>query len=87
MPKSLIEHSRTEWTPKGDDGSYPGNERVTIGCLQRIANATELMSKNYVAMQNDLERYKRWYNDEQNRRKKLERSNAALSGHIKRLKK
>lgn len=62
-------------------------DHINCGSLQRIADATEAMAKNHVALQNDCDRYKRWFNEENERRLKLERSNAALRGQITKLKK
>jgi phage shock protein A len=62
-------------------------DELKVGCLQRIADATEAMAKNHVALQNDCDRYKRWFTEENERRLKLERSNAALRGQITKLKK
>ena len=61
-------------------------DELKVGCLQRIADATEAMAKNHVQLQRDHDLYKRWYKEEQERCRKLERSNAALRGQITKLK-
>lgn len=63
-----------------------GHESLRLGCLHRIADAMELTAKNYVAMQGDLDRYKRWYETEQACRKQLERRMSSMRGVITRLK-
>jgi hypothetical protein len=60
---------------------------LQLGCLQRIASATEAMSKNFLSMSSELDRYKRWYEDEKKRRAGIALSNRALRGVITRLKK
>lgn len=70
-----------------DDNKYPGDENIKLGCLQRIAKATEAMSQNYVRLENDLAYYKRMYDQNEATIKKLVRSNNALRGYLKRLKK
>lgn len=84
---SFKDHSKTNWTPSPDTADYPGHERVMIGCMQRIADATEKMAGNYTALQNNVDWYKRREKDNRAQIERLVRSNAALRGHIKRLKK
>lgn len=43
--------------------SHETAEDIQLGCLQRIADATEKMASNYQKMQTDIELYKRWYNE------------------------
>lgn len=62
-------------------------EAINAGSLQRIADATELMARNYQQLQNDLDRYKRWYDEECERRKQLERRVNSLKGVITKLRK
>lgn len=74
------EHSRTGWSDPTLSNEPPIDDRIKIGCLQRIADATELMAKNH----SDLvarEKYQReraesnWQEVQ-----RLRRSNAALRG-------
>lgn len=85
---SNVENSKTNF---GDyfeeDARYPGDDKMKLGCLQRIANATEAMSQNYVRMENDLAMYKRWYAENKATIERIVRSNNALRGHLKRFKK
>ena len=85
---SNVENSKTEFGDYYEEKEhYPGTDAMKIGCLQRIAKATEAMSQNYVRMENDLSMYKRWYEREVASVKKLVRSNNALRGYLKRFKK
>ncbi len=62
-------------------------ESVQVGCLQRIADATEAMARNYVSMQRDLEYYQNRCKYEQSARQRLLAQRAALRGVITKLKK
>lgn len=67
--------------------STPTLENIQASCLMRIADASELMARNVLNMQHDLEWYKKRYKESQEREAKLNRSNNALRGHLKRMKK
>jgi len=82
--RSFKEYSRVEWSRT--DGEKPTNEQLQLGCLQRIADATELTAKNYVQMQNELEKYKRWYQEERAEKERLQRSIVAHKANYTRLK-
>ena len=60
---------------------------LNCGSLQRIADATELMASNYIALQNERDKYKRWFEEESAIRYKMAKRMAALSGVITKLKK
>lgn len=81
--KFYREQSKRNWFTTGD----VLQEHLQTGCLQRIADATELMAKNYLSLQGDADRYKRWYQQEQGYNKGLRLSNAALKGQITKLNK
>jgi len=83
MP-TFIESSKGNWAPIAGDN--PTAEQIGVGCLQRIAAATEAMAQNYKNLQNERDRYEKWYRDELKTTARLQKSNAALRGHIKRLK-
>lgn len=84
---SLKEASKTDWFATLNDGNnYPGDTNIQIGCLMRIAEATEKMASNYTRMENDLALYKRWYNEERAKVSTLTKRNNALRGYIKRQK-
>lgn len=77
------ESSRKEWNNSGPVSI----EEINAGSLQRIATATELMSQNYLRLQNDVS-----YLSERNRGHmatiaRMEKQIAAYKGHINRLKK
>ena len=84
MSKSFKEHSRENW--HAANGPIT-NEQLKVGCLQRIADATEVMAANYVRMQNNLDQYKRWYNREKESGQRMARRISALQGVITRMKK
>lgn len=65
MKVELLEKSKKSWQIEtGSESAYPGDEKMKIGCLQRIATATEMMASSYKEMEADRDRYKRWYNQE-----------------------
>lgn len=78
---NLREASKDTWIGNGTI------EHINAGSLQRIADATEAMSKNYVGLQSTCDWYKKNYREEQERRQKLERRLNSLKGYITRLKK
>lgn len=80
------EGSRADWGVDLEDGRTLTAEQIQMGAVLRIADATEAMAKNYVRIQEERDRFERYYKDEQRRRASAERSNAALRGHIKRIK-
>lgn len=85
MADTFKESSKVNWRPGVD--RTPTNEEIQIGCLQRIADATEAMASNYLRLQADLDMHKRWYKNEQETSARLNRSNNALRGVITKLKK
>lgn len=84
--KSFKDHSRIDWHNITRQKS-PSMEDIQIGAIQRIADATEKMAANYIAIQEDRDRYKRWYNEQNDRIIGLSRRISALQGVITRLKK
>jgi len=77
------EASQQNW---GTRDLMPTQEQINTGCLQRIADAAELMAKNHAQLvreRDDYERRLRTIRGEVNR---LDRSNAALRGVITRMK-
>jgi len=57
--KTWIELAKQEWTSVGKGGEFPGVERMTIGVLQRIAKACELLSEPKVELLDEVAYYKR----------------------------
>jgi len=71
--------------------NYVPNEPLTVedlklGCLQRIAGATEAMAINYVQLQKDAAFWRTEYYHEKNRRESFERSIVAHKANYTRLK-
>lgn len=61
-------------------------EQLTLGCLQRIATATEAMSKYHVRLLNDRDHYELRYREKVVEVEAIARSNRALRGVITKLK-
>jgi hypothetical protein len=68
------------------DGTGLTTEQIAASALIRIAVATELMAKNYVQMQNDLDYYKKGYRERQETINQRDNTIRTLRGHITRLK-
>lgn len=86
---SIKNESKKDWVVGIDDNvtTYPGDHNIQLGCLMRIADATEAMAKNYVRLQEDADLYKKWWQNEKERRRAEERKVIALKGVITKLKK
>lgn len=83
---SNVEQSKIYWGNHVEEDEYPGNDRIKLGCLQRIASAAEAMAKNHVQLQSDYnymresrDRYKALYEKEAKR-------SAAFKGWVTRYK-
>lgn len=66
--------------------SHDTIEHINAGSWQRMADAMELMAKNYLDLQRERDQWKASYEDRQISILRIRKSNAALRGHIKRLK-
>ena len=84
--KTFREHSRGDWVTSDDGEDKPNRDQLKLGCLQRIADATEKMAKNHTQLIADCDWYKARYKEEYASAKRLARSNAALRGLLKRRK-
>lgn len=62
-------------------------DHVNCGSLQRIADATEKMARNYTELQNRCDYYKLNFHSTLDALKKRDRTIAALRGQITKLKK
>ena len=84
---SFKEASKTDWVVEvADEIKYPGDKNIQLGCLMRIASATEAMAKSHTDLILEKERLKttkEYYRTEYEAAKRRE---AALKGHITRLK-
>jgi hypothetical protein len=88
---SFIAQSKIAWRPNGDRQAT--NEEIQIGCLQRIAIASEILvdrlttlTSSYDQLKRDLEHYKNRNDENYERYQKEKRRAAALRGHIARMK-
>lgn len=79
MSENYRAESRKNWHRKNSEAT---NDDIKLGCLQRIADATEKMAQSYVALQADLAYYQKIYRDETAYRRKLERRIISLRGVI-----
>lgn len=85
--KSYREESRTNWGVTVTENTKPDREQLHLGCMLRIADATEAMAINFTKLQNEL----KWANERNQRlvasNEKLQRQVSAYKGIVKRLKK
>lgn len=85
QPESFKVQSTKNWCP--DRHRQLENEEIMIGCLQRIADASEKSAVNITDLQNRL----KWITEDRDRLRndvtRLSKSNASLRGHMKRIKK
>jgi hypothetical protein len=86
MNMDYKEHSKKNWAPATNDSGFPGREAMQLGCLQRIADATELMAKNFLQLQAEAEQYKRYYEQEKKYKDTYRKSMIAYKAHNTRLK-
>lgn len=82
MSESLKDKSRRNWS--NDNNS---NENIQLGCMLRIADATEKMAQRHTELIDQRDMYKRWYDEEAQRRKTIEYQLSAAKGQITKLKK
>lgn len=84
---NLRDASKTNWASEANNVGYPGDENIKLGCLMRIADATELMAKNFLRMQSDLDYLSKRTREQNATIERLNRVNASLRGHLTRAKK
>ncbi|MGN6478513.1 MAG: hypothetical protein ACTHKV_14910 [Flavipsychrobacter sp.] len=92
--KSYREESRSNWGTTIEKEANLNLRQINTGAMLRIADAAErmatsgeLMAKNNATLISDRDWYKNRCKALEERNLALTRSNAALKGHIKRLKK
>jgi hypothetical protein len=79
MSENFRAESRKDWHRLNGAAS---TEELQLGCLQRIADATEMMAKNHDQLVRDRDMYRRWYEQEKAAAKRLVGSVNALRGVI-----
>lgn len=82
MAESLRDKSRLNWANDSN-----GNENILLGCMLRIADASEKMAQRHTELINERDMYKRWYEQASKERRYYERRVAELKGQITDLKK
>lgn len=84
--KTFKDQSRRLWHDETNQktASY---DQIQTGCIQRIADATEIMASNYVELQLKVERLEVSRDMFRDLYHKSERRNAALRGVITKMKK
>lgn len=78
------EASRQSW--HRSDGGQPDRDQMQLGCLQRIADSTEAMAKNFIQLQNDRDFQIRRKLDLEKDNLRMARVIRALRGTITRMK-
>jgi len=82
MAESLREKSRRNWT--NDNNT---NENIQLGCMLRIADASEKMAQRHTDLIDERDRLSRYYRERGERIARLERQLSAAKGQITKLKK
>jgi hypothetical protein len=80
---NLTEVSKKEFLATG----IGTHEDINTGCLQRIADNCEMMATKNKSLEEESERFHRFWKNESERADRLERSNRSLRGVITRMKK
>jgi hypothetical protein len=84
----LRKATRKTWhVDRESEDDYIGHDNMNLGCLMRIADATEVMAKNYNDLIAERDKIKRWYNGAFETAKSLRRRISALRGVITKLRK
>ena len=80
--KSYREGSRIDWGSE----QYNCPDQIKLGCLLRIADATEKMAQSHSSLIGERDRYKKWYEEGKQRNSHLRNVIGGLRGTITRLK-
>lgn len=83
--KNYRDESRKDWHT--NDNEPLTSEEIRFGAILRIADAAEKMAMNYQKLITERDRYEQGYALAEKEIARLARSNAALRGVIKRIKK
>ena len=81
MSKTFRELSKTKWIAITED-----KEAIQLGCMLRIADATEAMSENHIQLQSNYDYMKKSRDYYRDQYYLSEKRIAAYKGHITRLK-
>jgi len=81
--KTLIEASKKPYSTSAYVASF---EEIQTGCMQRVADATELMATDYRTLVRERDMYKKQHDEQCDRSDRLWWSNNALRGVITRMK-
>lgn len=84
MTETYDKESRKGWYDPSRD--KPSREQLQLGCLQRIADATETMCKDREKLERDYQYMRDSRDRYRSQCERLERSNAALRGVITKMK-
>lgn len=84
--KNFREESRSKNWGVNQDGNMT-NEQLQLGCMLRIADATESMAQNYTQMERDLKYYKERCDAKEKAIQSLNNSIRSMKGVITKLKK
>lgn len=83
MVETYKDESRVNWH-RADSRARGSDSIITIGCLQRIAEAVEKMASSYDLLRGDRDYQKQRKEVLEAECKRMARANAALRGHLKR---
>lgn len=77
--------SRTNWgTTSGEPLTI---EQINIGCMLRIADATEKMAVNYQRLIDERNQYENWWKQARDRENRLQKQLSAMKGVVTKLRK
>ena len=85
----FIDHrknTKTGWGREVEGESNPNREDIQLGCLLRIADATEAMAKRHTELISQRDYFERLARDRADTIETLRRQRAALRGSITRMK-
>jgi hypothetical protein len=86
MPRQYFkEQSKEDWYVNSEQ--FLSEERLKLGAILRIADATEVMARNYQALVDERNMYKHQWAVAESQKGRLKSANAALRDVIKKLKK
>jgi hypothetical protein len=85
--KNFRDESRGTWGVNLEASENVSNDQLRMGAMLRIADATEKMASNYTNLQNEKDKYERWYRRELESSARMAKRVSALQGVITRMKK